>query len=78
MGRLDEHQLQRYVMQPGATRCTYVDAVLTALSRKGSPCLTPAHVRCSLPVVDERKAKFMVISWLRVLQIGLTSWWCLE
>ena len=41
------------------------DAVMTALSRKGSLCLTPARVRCSLPAVDgaymigERIADFM-------------------
>jgi hypothetical protein len=57
MGRPYEHQSQRYGMQPGATRRPCADAVLTTLSRKGSPCLTSAHVRWSLPAVDEREAK---------------------
>ena len=76
MGRPYEHQIQRYVMQPGETRCTCADAVLPALSRKGSPCFTPAHARCSPLAVDERNAKFMVMlnrSCCHFLQVGVAD-----
>ena len=49
-------QIQRYVMQPGATRCMPADSVMTALSLRGSPCLTPARVRCSLSAVESAYA----------------------